>query len=163
VKPGAWYGWPDFIGDVPVSHARFTPERGTLPAFVLSNHAELPPLQPALLEFPAHSGALKFAVVPDGAPRFSSQVVVALFGDERPLVAPRGTRAGRAVARIDPASWTLHPLLGEPLYRPIDVRFHPIDGALFILDFGSFEIGADGGTVSQAGGGRLWRLPLEYL
>jgi glucose/arabinose dehydrogenase len=163
VKPGAWYGWPDFIGNVPVTDARFTPERGRPPAFVLSNHAELPPPQPALLEFLAHAGALKFAEVPEGSPRYASQIVVALFGDERPLVAPQGAREGRAVARIDPARWTLHPLLGEPLHRPIDVRFHPVDGALFILDFGPFEISADGGTVSRPGGGRLWRLPLECL
>jgi glucose/arabinose dehydrogenase len=163
VKTGAWYGWPDFIGDVPVTHPRFTPERGSPVAFVLSNHATLPPPEPPLLEFPAHSGALKFAVVPDGAPRFSSQLVVALFGDERPLVAPPGHRAGRAIASIDPARWTVHPLLGEPLQRPIDVRFNPVDRALFILDFGSFEIGAGGATVTDPGSGRLWRLPLACL
>jgi glucose/arabinose dehydrogenase len=163
VEHGAWYGWPDFIGSVPVTHPRFTPERGAPPAFVLRNHAELPAPRPALLEFPTHAGALKFAVVPDGAPRFSGQIIVALFGDEYPLVAPAGPRAGRAVARIDPADWSLHPLLDEPLYRPIDVRFHPLDRALFILDFGLFEIGNHGSTRSKPRGGRLWRLPLDQL
>jgi glucose/arabinose dehydrogenase len=163
VERGAWYGWPDFIGHVPVTHPRFTPKRGAPPTFVLRNHAELPPPRPALLEFPAHSGALKFDVVPDAAPRFAGQIIVALFGDEYPMVAPAGAHAGRAIARIDPADWSLHPLLDQPLHRPIDVRFHPLDRSLFILDFGLFEIGGDGNTKSQSRGGRLWRLPLDRL
>jgi glucose/arabinose dehydrogenase len=163
VERGAWYGWPDFIGNLPVTDARFKPERGTPPTFVLRNHAELPPPRPALLEFPPHSGALKFAVVPDGAPRFSGQIIVALFGDEYPLVAPAGAHAGRAIARIDPGDWSLHPLLDAPLHRPIDVRFHPLDRALYILDFGLFEIGNNGSTTANERGGRLWRLPLDQF
>jgi glucose/arabinose dehydrogenase len=163
VKPGAWYGWPDFVGDIPVTHERFRPERGIPPTFVLANHHELPPVQPALLEFPAHAGALKFAVFPDLAPRFANQIAVALFGDERPLVAPPGPRSGRAVVRVDPADWSLHPLLGQPLQRPIDVRFSPCDGALFILDFGAFEIRDEGRPLAQLGSGCLWRLPFEQL
>ena len=42
VRPGAWYGWPDFIGDVPITDPRFLPESGAAPAFVLSSHHELP-------------------------------------------------------------------------------------------------------------------------
>ena len=163
VKPGRWYGWPDFVGDIPVTHARFRPERGIAPTFLLANHHELPPRQSALLEFPAHAGALKFAVFPNLAPRFANQIAVALFGDERPLVAPSGPRSGRAVARVDPSDWSLHPLLDEPLQRPIDVRFNPLDRALFILDFGAFEMGDEGRAVAQPASGRLWRLPLGQL
>ncbi|MDP9341199.1 MAG: hypothetical protein M3Q23_03615 [Actinomycetota bacterium] len=43
VKDRAWYGWPDFIGGVPVTDPRFRPERGPAPSFVLANHGELPP------------------------------------------------------------------------------------------------------------------------
>jgi glucose/arabinose dehydrogenase len=163
VKRGAWYGWPDFVGDVPVTHPRFAPQRGVPALPVLSNHDELPPPERALLEFPTHCGALKFAVVPDGSRSIAGQLVVALFGDERPMVAPVGARAGRAVARVNPADWSLHPLLSEPLQRPIDVRFHPIDGALFIVDFGAFEMLDNGQTFAQPASGRLWRLPLAQL
>ena len=38
VRPGAWYGWPDFVGGDPVTDSRYCPERGTQPLFVLSNH-----------------------------------------------------------------------------------------------------------------------------
>ena len=31
VKPGAWYGWPDFIGGDPVTDTQYLPERGAPP------------------------------------------------------------------------------------------------------------------------------------
>jgi glucose/arabinose dehydrogenase len=43
ILEGAWYGWPDFIGDDPVTAAPYRPERGPAPTFVLTNHDELPP------------------------------------------------------------------------------------------------------------------------
>jgi hypothetical protein len=84
-----------------------------------------------------------------------------LFGDERPMTAPPGPRCGRAVARIDPSDWSLHPFLDGVLERPIDVRFRPRDGALHIVDFGQFEMEGQG-VVATAGTGKLWcvRTPL---
>jgi glucose/arabinose dehydrogenase len=32
VKEGAWYGWPDFVGGVPISDPRFKPEEGDAPS-----------------------------------------------------------------------------------------------------------------------------------
>jgi glucose/arabinose dehydrogenase len=52
VRQGAWYGWPDFIGDDPVTAEQYRPLRGPAPAFVLANHQELPPP-----ERPLHSCA----------------------------------------------------------------------------------------------------------
>ena len=163
VKRRAWYGWPDFIGGVPVTDASFTPERGGRPTFVLANHHELPAPERPLLTFPQHCGAVKFGVVPAHAPLYGGQLITALFGDERPMVAPRGPRAGRALARIDLMDWTLHPLIDRPLRRPIDVAFHPVDGALHVLDFGAFEMGDDAAVMAEAATGRIWRLPLDRL
>ena len=66
VRKGAWYGWPDFIGDVPITDPRFQPERGGAPSFLIANHDELPPPEKALLNFPTHTAAVKFAVGPAG-------------------------------------------------------------------------------------------------
>jgi hypothetical protein len=74
------------------------------------------------------------------------------------MTAPLGPRVGRAVARIDPADWSLHPFVTEPLKRPIDVVWHAGDGALYVLDFGEFEMDATQGVVAQAHTGRLWRI-----
>jgi glucose/arabinose dehydrogenase len=156
VRAGSWYGWPDFIGGEPVTETKFRPTRGPAPRFLVANHAELPPPERASLAFPTHAAAAKFDVGCDG------QMYVALFGDERPMTAPPGPRCGRAVARIDPRDWSLHPYINGVLERPIDVRIRPSDGALHILDFGRFEMGPQG-VIASAGTGKLCcvRRPLE--
>lgn len=156
VRPGAWYGWPDFVGGVPITE--FTPTRGEPPRFVLANHAELPAPEPALMSFPVNAAAAKLAVIPPGLADLAGQLVVALFGDERPMTAPAGPKVGRSLVRIDPADWSMHPL-ADGLTRPIDVAFGP-DGALYAVDFGAFEMLAGGGLAATAGSGGLWRLEL---
>jgi glucose/arabinose dehydrogenase len=162
VKPGAWYGWPDFIGDEPITDPKYRPTRGDPPTFVLANHDELPPPERPLLRFPPHSAAVKFDMAPEGA-RFAGQLFVALFGDEAPMTMPPGPRAGRSVARVDPADWSLHPVLSGPLSRPIDVRFDPSGEWLYVLDFGSFEMHTERGVVAEANSGKLWRIRLADL
>ncbi len=156
VREGAWYGWPDVIGDRPITDPEYRPRRGPAPTFVLANHDEMPPPERPLLEFPPHAAAVKFDVAPPGGP-FVGQLFVALFGDEAPMTAPPGPRAGRSVARVDPSDWSLHPVVSESLSRPIDVRFGP-DGALYVLDFGAFEMHAERGVVAEAESGKLWRM-----
>jgi glucose/arabinose dehydrogenase len=163
VRSGAWYGWPDFVGGDPIDAPCYRPARGPPPQFLLANHAELPPPQRPLMRFPPNAAAVKFDVAPDGggtwSPRgWAGHLFVALFGDEKPMTAPKGPPAGRALARIDTSDWTLHALTGPPLARPIDVRFRPTDGALHVLDFGGFEMAAGGKCEAAAGSGRLWRI-----
>ncbi|MDT5062524.1 MAG: hypothetical protein QOH63_2983 [Acidobacteriota bacterium] len=163
VRQGAWYGWPDFIGDVPITDPRYKPERGPAPTFVLANHDELPAPEKPLLRFPPHTAAVKFDVAPESTPRWAGHLFVALFGDEVPMTAPSGPKVGRSVVRVDPSDWSLHPFIQAGLLRPIDVRFSASERALYILDFGSFEM-LDGGVVSaEAKSGKLWRyrLPAE--
>jgi glucose/arabinose dehydrogenase len=158
VRPGAWYGWPDFIGGEPISDPKFQPERGPASTFLLANHADLPPPERPLMSFPAHAAAVKFDVAPVGPSRWSGHIFVALFGDERPMTAPAGPRAGRSVVRIDTSDWSLHHLLAMPLERPIDVRFDPKGRVMYILDFGRFEMDAARGVDAQPKTGKLWRL-----
>ena len=68
--------------------------------------------------------------------RSPGHLYIALFGDEHPMTAPAEPRAGRCIARIDPATWTMEQILTDPLIRPIDVGFRPGDGALHMVDFG---------------------------
>ena len=63
------------------------------------------------------------------------------------------------LARIDPADWSLHSVLSGPFARPTDVRFGPTDGALYVLDFGRFEM-SERGVDAQRETGALWRLDL---
>jgi len=160
VRKGAWYGWPDFIGNIPITDSRYRPERGMPPTFLLANHHELPAPEEPLLCFPPHTAAAKFEVVPVHASRWAGHLLVALFGDEVPMTAPSGPKVGRSVMRVDPAAWTLHPLVQDGLLRPIDVRFSPIESALYILDFGSFEMLDNGKVNAKAKSGKLWRFRL---
>jgi glucose/arabinose dehydrogenase len=157
VRPGAWYGWPDFIDGIPVTDGRFVPERGPAPSFLLTGHDQLPAPQRALLRFPPHAAAVKFDVAPPAWDTYAGHVYVCLFGDERPMTAPPGPRAGRCVSRIDPADWTMTQVLAGPLMRPIDIRFRPGDGALHVLDFGWFEMSPQG-VEAKAGTGTVWRM-----
>ncbi|WP_327350451.1 PQQ-dependent sugar dehydrogenase [Streptomyces sp. NBC_01304] len=150
VREGAWYGWPDFIGAIAISDARFAPEQGDAPDFILANHDELPTPQKPLVAFEPHVSAVKMDHAPDG------RILVALFGDEIPMTAPSGPRVGRSFALVDPADWS-STTLTSPLHRPIDVRFAP-DGYLYVLDFGHFEPGK-GTMEASAGSGAVWRMP----
>ena len=158
VHNGAWYGWPDFVGGEPVTAPGFLPERGAQPTFVLANHDELPPPQRPLVAFEPHAAATKFAVAPTHSPRFAGHLVVALFGDEAPMTMPAGKpQVGRDLLRIDPVDWSSHRMsTGLALHRPIDLGFGPAGDALYILDFGQFEM-SDHGVAAHAGTGCLLR------
>lgn len=139
--------------------ARFLPERGEPPTMLLTDHDQLPPPASALLEFPPHAAAVKFDVVPESG-EHAGDLYVALFGDEVPMTAPSGPRVGRSIARVDTASWTLHPLAPGPARRPIDVRIDAERGWVYVLDFGQFEM-TDTGVDADAGSGAIWRFRLQ--
>src|SRR5215469_7083853 len=88
IRPGAWYGWPDFVGGDPITDPQYVTTRGPSPTFVLANHDELPPPERPLLRFPPHAAAVKFAVVPPSIPAWASHICIALFGEEVPMTAP---------------------------------------------------------------------------
>jgi glucose/arabinose dehydrogenase len=90
--------------------------------------------------FPPHSAAGTFDVAPTATHEWAEQIFIALFGDanESPAAPP----VGRTLVRIDPYGWSLHEIVLEGPYRPIDVRFDPVDGVLYIFDFGRFEMRA---------------------
>ena len=160
VRPEAWYGWPDFVGGVPVTDPRFRPSRGPQPGFILAGHETLPPPEAPLFAFAVNSAAAKFAVLPAGAPLWPGQLVVAIFGDEKPMTAPPGPRVGRSLLRLDPDAWSAHPLDPGPFERPIDVIADDGGASLIVLDFGHFEMREAGALDARAGSGRLWKLRL---
>lgn len=156
IRRGAWYGWPDFVGGVPVTDARFASRTGAPPAFLLANHDALPPPERPLMSLPMNSSACKFGVAPADSP-WPGHLLVALFGDEVPVSAPDAPRSGRTLARVDTDAWTAHPVEGVPsMHRPIDVRFHPRTGEAWVLDFGEFEL-RPRGVHAVPGSGAVWR------
>jgi len=160
IKPGRWYGWPDFVGGVPVTDSRFARAGGVAPEFLLANHAELPMPERPLLAFTVNAAATKFDVVPEGARYLRGHLVVALFGDEKPMTAAHGARAGRALALVNPENWRCDVFAEKRFARPIDVRFAPGSGELYVLDFGEFEMGERGRVWVRAGSGKVATITL---
>jgi hypothetical protein len=52
----------------------------------------------------------------------------------------------------------MHPFVQDGLLRPIDVQFSAADGALYVLDFGGFEMIANGGVSAEPETGKVWRI-----
>ena len=162
IKEGAWYGWPDYIGGVPVTDPRFKPTRGADLEFVLSNHEELPAPELPLIELPINSAATKFDSLPLNHSKYPGQIILALFGDEKPMTAPAGFRIGRNISRVDPSDWSHHPLPDLELNRPIDVKYNEADDCIWILDFGEFEM-SDRGVESKSESGKIWKIKSSDL
>lgn len=159
IEQGRWYGWPDFMGGVPVTDDRWKPETGEHPSFILANHDKLPKPEKALVEFTSHTAATKFAVDPNSDGKV---LAVTLFGDETPMTAAPGhPKVGRALVLINTETWDQHVLLTSEMKRPIDLQYNPVDGSLWVLDFGAFEMehrhsGVE--VVSEPGTGTVWRV-----
>ncbi len=75
---GAWYGWPDYAGGIPVSDPRFKPTRGPIARFLLSNHGELGEPARPLLSFEPREAPTRFAMISE------DELIVTLFGDSAP-------------------------------------------------------------------------------
>ena len=160
IKKGAWYGWPDYIGHESITNEKYKPHSGIPPTFILADHSLLPPPEVPLLCFPPHAAAVKFDVAPTGINEWGGHIFVALFGDEIPMTAPIGPRIGRSIVRINPADWSLWPFVKDSLNRPIDIKFHPRENRLYILDFGEFEMSNGLHVEAKAKTGKVWRLKL---
>lgn len=162
VKPGAWYGWPDFYGGLPIDHPRYRAPDGSAQAYALASHAALPPPERALAEFDLNACAVKFAVIPPGLAH-AGDLLVAQFGDERPMTGPTGPQVARNLARVCTREWTVHPVGAHGPLRPLDVAFSPDGAWVYVVDFGAFEFTASKRIEARAGSGRLWRLPAASL
>lgn len=155
IKKGCWYGWPDFIGGEPVTDAKFHSPGTPPPSFLLSNHHQLPPPERPLTAFPANSAATKSDIVPGPESARQPRLIVALFGDEKPMTSATGAHSGRCLAKVNTADWSVQTFNQGCFARPIDVRFSPVDGRLYVLDFGDFEMGPQGRVMARRETGKV--------
>lgn len=161
VEKGSWYGWPDFVGGEPVTDPKYCAPGSARSSFLLANHDELPRPERPVAVFPANSAATKFDVTPGAASCGQRYLIVALFGDEKPMTATCGPRSGRALARVNLRDWSVEVFSEHCFARPIDVRFSPQNGELHVLDFGDFEMGPEGRVMARRGSGKLAALELR--
>ncbi len=153
IKQGAWYGFPDYVGGIPVTDARFKPANGPAPKFLMRDH---PDAERPLLSLTHHAGAAQMDFSRDARFGFKGHMFLALVGDMNPITGHHDERSGFMVVRIDPAKPKAEPFfhakkaaLGpkELDYivttgpkRPVGVRFTPSGDALYVVDIGALAI-----------------------
>jgi glucose/arabinose dehydrogenase len=160
VRPGAWYGWPDFAEGKPIYSARFDRPFAKRPQRLLKEHPGTPP-EPAAI-FGVHASANGLAFSPPGF-GFPGEAFVAEWGDMAPAVGETFAPVGRRVVRVDVETGAVTAFLtnraeaGGGLHRPIAVAFDPRRSAMYVLDFGVMGM-AGGEPVPVPGSGALWRV-----
>ncbi len=125
LMPNAWYGWPEFSGDLtPYSDSRYAVpaeqsaagEAGPRPIIDLAASGLAAP-DPAWLIFPTepHAAICGIAAIPAEGPfrAWAGQILVSEMGDFRPTTDPMqpDVRAGFQVEIVDPATGEARPFL----------------------------------------------------
>ena len=168
LEQGAWYGWPDFACDTPVTDQRFQVPNKPQPQFLISNHPTETPPRP-LARFDPHEATNGFAFSPSeqwGPP--ATTAYIALFGDFTPATGTVDRPRGVKVVRLDTASGRVDDFLindtpgqasrhsGGGLEHPSDVTFGP-DGSMYVTDWGIARV-SERGLVLEENTGVVWRV-----
>lgn len=167
VEQGAWYGFPDFACDTPVTDPRFKPVDKPQPQFLLAEHPTESPPAP-IARFDPHAATNGFAFAPSDAWGAPTDAFVALFGDFTPATGTVSKPVGVEVVRVDTTNGEVTPFLANKnsgaasthtaggLEHPSDVTFGP-DGAMYVTDWGIANITVDGLEL-EPNTGVVWRV-----
>ena len=163
VRPGAWYGWPDFWNGQSVTELKTAGREKAQPLLVT------PPAKPekAFYAFEHHSAPTGFDFAPASF-GFEGQLFVAQWGSGFPATYQDPDLHGFDVLRLDPRTRkaevfarnkqagpaSIRSLGG--FERPVAARFGP-DGALYLLDWGHLAVTRKG-PYHVPDGGVLWRI-----
>lgn len=176
VQQGAWYGWPDYFDEQPVTEPRFKPADGPQPPVLLNSPNEGQALS-ALTHFPKGVSADGFAFSTSDAFGWRNDLFIALWG---PLgfgsqpVSPPGynvyrthfvANADGTLAGVEKDIFVRNKVAGPAsqsglngLEHPSDVKFSPDGKTMYIVDFGQpptqgGRVWAVTRTTGDAGGG----------
>jgi glucose/arabinose dehydrogenase len=164
IKPGAWYGWPDYWNGQPVAGLNTAGREQAQPLL-----AKLPAKpEKAFMAFDHHVAPTGFDFAPV-AFGHEGDAFVALWGSGFPATTQEPELYGFGIARVDlksrkavpfaqnvkpgPASLNKGPGGFE---RPVAARFGP-DGAMYVLDWGHMAVTRKG-PYHVPYGGALWRI-----
>lgn len=169
VKPGVWYGWPDFSAGEPLNTRYFDVLGKPRPKFLLAKHPNPPPKP--VTTFGVHASADGFDF--SRSERFGhvGEAFVALLGDETPSTGKTLHPVGFKVVRVNVKSGVVQDfavnhghangpasLLGTGgLERPVAARFNPSGDELIVVDFGILRQDKKGAHPRQ-GTGVIWRI-----
>lgn len=173
IRPGTWYGWPDYSAGLPVSQNRFAaPRDPVLPRLLAREPGPLPSAPTAYLA--VHSGSAGVDIALPGSFGHEGDAFVAQFGDLAPAVGKVWAPVGFKVVRVDHQSRLVHEFainkgkidapasaLGTGgLERPVSVRFNRQRDALYVVDLGI--VAYEGGRLRPVPEtGVVWRIRPE--
>ncbi|HVE46243.1 MAG TPA: hypothetical protein VNA57_05810 [Acidimicrobiales bacterium] len=167
IEAGAWYGWPDFACDTPVTDQRFSVRNKPAPRFLIANHPTESPPAP-LARFHPHEATNGFAFSPGDEWGGPGTAYVALFGDFTPATGTLDRPRGVKVVRVDTSTGEMSTFLenktegqasrhsGGGFEHPSDVTFGP-DGAMYITDWSIARV-SEKGLVLEPDSGVIWRV-----
>src|SRR5205085_12700159 len=100
VTSDAWYGWPDYSGDLPLTRSEFDPPTHPKPPLVLDRPPGTPPRPVAIFGVHSSADGLDFS----RSTRFGhvGEAFVALLGDMTPGVGKLLAPVGFKVVRVNP-------------------------------------------------------------
>ncbi|NLK00709.1 MAG: glucose dehydrogenase [Clostridia bacterium] len=166
LEKGAWYGWPDYAGTVPLTDEKFASDRGINRNPIIKDPPEV---TPPLASLPSHYSPMKI----DCAPKEFGMdgIFVAVFGDGQPLTQDLKKLAPSGVLVVDQETGSYDWFLksknkaragrrGDGLKRVVDVKFDRDGKSLYVLDFGVFEL-ADMAPNAIPKTGVLWKITKE--
>jgi glucose/arabinose dehydrogenase len=170
IKPGQWYGWPDYFAGEPVNNAnRFAAPNHPAPTRLL---AKMPGVAPKpVAKFGVHASADGFDFCRDDSFGPVGDAFVAEFGDLAPVTGKVEAPVGFRVCRVETEGGIIHPFVVNKgpydapasklgtggLERPIAARFDPTGKALYVVDFGIMMAGPKG-VEPVEGTGVLWKI-----
>lgn len=170
IMPGAWYGWPDYTGGLPITLPIFQAEGKEQPQLLISNPPMIPP-KPFTL-FTPHAAIMGFDF--DYHSNFGpyGDAYIAEYGSEAPETTGGKPlpQVGHRISRIDMQTGQIYDFAinksgyaasytGEGGFeRPIDVVFGP-DHAMYVLDFAVTPEGEPDEYLP--GSGVIWRITKE--
>lgn len=167
VEQGAWYGFPDFACDTPVTETRFKPINQPQPQFLVAEHPTDTPPSP-IARFDPHAATNGFDFAPSDVWGAPTDVFIALFGDFTPATGTVPRPVGVQVVRVSTVTGEISPFLANKnsgaasthsaggFEHPSDVAFGP-DGAMYVTDWGVAHITVDGLKL-EPNTGVVWRI-----
>jgi glucose/arabinose dehydrogenase len=172
IKPGLWYGWPDFSAGRPLTEEVFRPPGKSQPLPLLAKYPNPPPEPAMTLGVHASVNGIDFSRNP--AFGHVGDAFLAVFGDMAPEVGKVMDPVGFKVLRVNLATKEIRDfavnraevnapaskLKSGGLERPIDVQFDPSGKALYIADFGVMTMDK-GGAEPRPETGVIWRVVKE--
>ncbi|MFO8060972.1 MAG: hypothetical protein R6U70_10025, partial [Bacillota bacterium] len=163
IREGAWYGWPDYAGTIPLTDRQFSSDRGiNLNPLI----ADAPKPEPPLASLPPHYSPMKLCEAPTGFD--ADGLLVAIFGDAQPLTEDLDEAVPTGILRVSRETgdweWFIRnhdrPRYGRAeggFKRVIDVKPGPDGTDLYVLDFGVMEF-TDMSPNAIPETGVLWRI-----